>query len=307
MESVRDWLMAGDPSIRWQAMAQLGGAAAGEVAAERARVASEGWGARLLEQQAPDGTWAGGLYSPKWTSTTYTLLLLWGLGLQPGHPAAVAGVHRLYDGVGHYMGGHRRARSPEACITGMFVGLAAYFGVDRPETGDAVSWLLERALLPDGGWNCEAPRTGSRHSSFHTTILVLEGLTELCRRRPDPVIEERLAGGRRFLLAHRMFRSHRTGEVVDARYTRFSYPPRWHYDVLRGLDHLRDVAAPPDPAAAEAVELVRERRGSDGRWRLQNRWHGKTWFELEPPRQPSRWNTLRALRVLRWWERPAES
>lgn len=295
------WLLEGDPSIRWQTMAHLCDAAPAEVAAERARVATEGWGARLLAAQDPEDTWAGGLYTPKWTSTTYTLLLLRDLGLDPGSEAARRGVHRLYDGAPHHLGGHRRARSPEACITGMFVGLARYFGVDRPEATEALSWLVDHAL-PDGGWNCMTVRTGSQHGSFHTTILVLEALAEAQRQRPDPVIAERLAGGRGFLWRHRMFRSHRTGEVVDPRYTRFSFPPRWHYDVLRGLDHLRDVGSPADPSAAEAVELVRQRRRPDGLWPLQSRWPGKTFFELEEARQPSRWNTLRALRVLRWWD-----
>ncbi len=303
MDPVLTWLLAGDPSIRWQVLAHLVDAPPDEVAAERARVAGHGWGVRLLGHQDPDGTWGGGLYSPKWTSTTYTLLLLRDMGLDPDHPGARLGCHRLFDGAARYLGPPATARSrPEACITGMFAGLAAYFGMDRPDAAHAVEWLIDTAL-PDGGWNCQTVRTGSRHGSFHTTIIVLEALAELHRRHPDPALADRLAGGRRFLLAHRMFRSHRTGEVVDPRYRRFSFPPRWHYDVLRGLDHLRDVVSPPDPAAAEAVELVRARRRPDGRWPLQNRYPGRTWFELERVGEPSRWNTLRALRVLRWWDR----
>lgn len=300
MEGVTKWLLEGDPSIRWQTLAHVTGAPRREVDAVRARVATEGWGAALLEHQDPDGTWGGGFYSPKWISTTYTMLLLWSLGLDPGHPAAKLGCERLFDrGIG--LAGHRRVRSPEACITGMYVGLGAYFGVDRPELDGALAWLSD-AALPDGGWNCQAPVTGSRHSSFHTTIQVLEGLDALQRRRPDPAVAELLAGGQRFLLAHRMYRSHRTGEVVDTRYARFSFPPRWHYDVLRGLSHLAAVDAPRDPAAAEAVELVRTKRLADGRWPLRQRWPGRTWFELEQVGEPSRWNTLRALRVLRWWD-----
>lgn len=126
--------------------------------------------------------------------------------------------------------------------------------------------------------------------------------TMALRGEPDSGVTTERARGRRFLLAHRMFRSHRTGEVVDRRYTRFSYPPRWHYDLLRGLVHLADVDAPADPACAEAIQVVRDRRGADGRWPLRQRWPGKTFFELEQPGQPSRWNTLRALRVLRWWD-----
>ncbi|MGH3734811.1 MAG: hypothetical protein ACRDT6_04190 [Micromonosporaceae bacterium] len=239
--------------------------------------------------------------SPKWISTTYTLLLLWGLGLDPAHPAARRGVDRLTADLGS-VAGQRRVRSPEACVTAMYVGLAGYFGVFGPRLDAAAAWLIEDAALPDGGWNCEAPLRGSEHSSFHTTVLALEGLAELRRHRRDPRIDERLESGRRFLLRHRMFRSHRTGEAVDRRYLRFSYPPRWHYDVLRGLVHLAEVAAPADPGCAEAISLVRGQRRADGRWPLGPRWHGKAFFELEQPRQPSRWNTLRALRVLRWWD-----
>ncbi len=293
--------MAGDPSIRWQTMA-LHGEPDADVAAERARVATEGWGAALLARQEPDGGWGGGIYSPKWISTTYTMLLLWGLGLDPADPGGRRGCERLTASLGS-VAGQARVRSPEACVTSMYVGLAAYFGMAGRRLDDAASWLLEDAVMPDGGWNCDAPLTGSRHSSFHTTVQVLEALAELRRHRPDPLIDERLAGGRRFLLAHRMFRSHRTGEVVDRRYLRFSYPPRWHYDVLRGLVHLADVDAPADPACAEAIAVVRDRRGADGRWPLRQRWPGKAFFELEQPGQPSRWNTLRALRVLDWWQR----
>jgi hypothetical protein len=302
MDAVQSWLLGGDPGIRWQVLSHLIDAPPERVAAERARVAREGWGARLLAYQEPDGIWDGGLYSPKWTSTTYTLLLLRDLGLDRDNPAARLGCQRLFDGASRYLGPpvNRRNR-PEACISGMFAGLAAYFRVDRPEATDTVSWLLDSAL-PDGGWNCDTVRTGSRHGSFHTTIIVLEALAQLHRDQPDPAVADRLAGGHRFLLTHRMFRSHRTGDVVDPRYRRFAFPPRWHYDVLRGLDHLRDVAASPDPAVAEAVDLVRARRGKDGRWPLQNRYPGRVWFEMEPIGRPSRWNTLRALRVLRWWD-----
>jgi hypothetical protein len=306
VDPVESWLLAGDPAIRWQVLADLRDAPAGQVAAERARVASEGWGAALLARREPEGLWAGGLYNPKWTSTAYTLLLLRQLGLDPRNPAAQAGCQRLIDGASVHEGGFnvaRGARAPEACITGMYVALAGYFALELPAVDRAVEWLLGPAVLPDGGWNCQAVRTGSTHSSFHTTINVLEALAERRRHRPDPALDAALAGGHRFLLAHRMFRSHRTGQVVDPAYTRFSFPPRWRYDLLRGLDHLREVAAPADDRLGEAVDLVRAKRRADGRWPLQNRHPGRVWFELEQVGQPSRWNTLRALRVLRWWDR----
>jgi hypothetical protein len=159
--------------------------------------------------------------------------------------------------------------------------------------------------MEDGGWNCRAtPGYGNaRHGSFHTTISALEALLEYERFRP----EKRLAAhkaqtrGREFLLAHRLFRSHRTDKIVKPEITTFSYPPRWHYDVLRGLDYFRDAEAKYDLRLEDGLRLVEQRRHADGRWRLQNEYPGKVFFRLESIGRPSRWNTLRALRVLKWW------
>lgn len=302
MTAVLAWLRDTDPALRWQVLRDLDDAPPAQVAAERARALEVGWVADLLARQDPDGRWAGSLYSPKWTSTTYTLLLLQRLGLPSGHPQALAGCRQLWDGARYVDGGltvtSGRTATPEACITGMLVRLAESFGHDDPRVAEVRGWLLEQQLA-DGGWNCRSVRTGSTHGSFHTTITALEALQSV--RDPGPAEAVALEAGREFLLAHRMFRSHRTGTVVDAAYKRFPFPPQWHYDVLRGLEHFRDAGAPYDDRLAEAAEVVRDARQPDGTWHRARPYAGRTWLTLEPP-GPSRWATFRALRVLRWME-----
>jgi hypothetical protein len=306
-KEVIQWLLEGDPSIRWQTLRDLQDAPPTLVARERRRVVALGWGSRLLAQGEPDGTWGGGLYNPKWISTTYTLLSLRRIGLPVDHARAALACQQLLEG-GFYPsdGGinffPRSHKQSETCITGMVLSLLAYFRY--PD--DRVHALAEHLLaqqMPDGGWNCQSYR-GATHSSFHTTISALEGLWLYEQLKPEYVDRVRLAqaGGRAFLLAHRLFRSDRTGEVVKLQMTRFSFPPRWHYDVLRGLDYFRACGADRDPRLEDAMALVLKKRRKDGRWPLQNRHPGRTFFEMEKPGKPSRWNTLRALRVLRWWE-----
>jgi hypothetical protein len=299
------WLLEGDPAIRWQALAGLCGAGAGTVARERARVAREGWGARLLTLQDEGGTWAGGLYTPKWTSTTYTLLLLRSLGLPAGNEQALAGCRLLLDEGLYRDGGinlwRRTYSHSETCVTGMALSVCAFFGLPDGRLETLAGHLL-REQLPDGGWNCRRFR-GATHSSFHTTISVLEALLDYERRGPPcrGKLREAQCRGREFLLRHRLFRSHRTGAVVNAAMTRFVFPARWHYDILRALDYFRDAGAGRDARMEEAAGIVRGRRCADGRWTLPRGYPGRVFFGLEQAGGPSRWNTLRALRVLRWW------
>jgi hypothetical protein len=303
-EPVLDWLLAGDPSIRWQALDALTSAGPDEVVAARAAVARTGWGARLLAEQDDDGRWAGGLYSPKWTSTTYTLLLLERLGLPSENPQARRGCGVLWDAASRWDGGLTLAvtlRQPEVCITGILVQLAARFGsLDDDRVHDAVQFL-RATQLGDGGWNCQSIRTGSQHGSFHTSIIVLEALTAYAAAGGSVAVADPLARGREFFLAHRLYRSHRTGEVVDRAFTRFPFPPQWHFDVLRGLEHFALVGAPADSRLEDAVAVVRAARRTDGTWPVHRGHAGREWFRMEE-RGPSRWATLRALRVLRWWE-----
>ena len=298
------WLLEGDPAIRWQVMKDLTDAGREEVAAARALVAEQGWGARLLSVQDPDGRWGGGHYSPKWVSTTYTLLLLRHLGIDPSHPGARRGLTKLSERAEWYDGGVGYFVSIEAetCVTGMTLALASYFGGFDKHREPMARWLLEQQL-EDGGWNCET-RLGSSRSSFNTTILVLEGLLEFERTHPAGLVRKIRKARRRgedYLLDRHLMRSLSTGEVIRSSWTRFSFPPRWHYDVLRGLDYLQDSGANPDDRAREAIDLLLSKRIKDGRWKLQNHPSGREHFRMEQPGQPSRWNTLRALRVLRWY------
>jgi len=301
---VIDWLVAGDPAIRWQTLRDLAGAGGGAAERERRRVGREGWGARLLACQDAAGTWAGGLYNPKWTSTTYTMLLLRDFGLSPTNRKTRNACRLLLDGGLQRDGGINYGWSgrSETCITGMVLSILAYFGHDDDRV-DAIADHLLREQMPDGGWNCRR-HEGATHASVHTTISVLEGLRlyELCGRPAARAAQAAQRSGRGFLLAHRLFRSHRTGAIIKPVFLRFSFPPRWHYDVLRALDHFQAAGAPRDRRLSEAIEIVRAARGADGLWILQNIHRGKTHFELERPGAPSRWNTLRALRVLKWWE-----
>jgi hypothetical protein len=299
--TVVDWLLDSDPAIRWQVMRDLTGAPDDVVAAERARVASEGWGARLLDLQAPDGQWGKATYTSYIDSpdgkAVGALMLLLDMGLDPTSEQARLAVARVRDNITHYEGGQPFfAGEVEPCINGRVLTLGAYFG----EVSEA---LLERLLgeqLDDGGWNCEAPP--SVRSSFHSTICVLEGLLEYEQAKgATAAVNEARARGEAYLLERRMFRSRSSGQVIDPAWTVFSFPKGYHYDVLRGLDYLRRAGVEPDERLAEAVALVEKHQRSDGRWPLQNP-HGDVLdFGLrEEADEPSRWNTLRALRVLNW-------
>jgi hypothetical protein len=303
VSELHEWLLESDPSLRWQVLQDLVGAPEDQIAQERAKVATEGWGAELLAVQDRDGRWAGGLYGPKWTSTTYTLLLLHRLGLERGHPQALAGCQVLWDGAQRYDDGLNFAvsvREPETCITGMLVLLASHFGLDDPRVAPTVRWLLSQQL-PDGGWNCQTIRSGSTHGSFHTSITALEALSAYERSGGAIPVAEALAAGREFFLAHHLYRSHRTGEVANPVFTRFPFPPQWHFDIVRALEHFRDAGTVPEDRQSEAIGAIARARRRDGTWPMYRPYAGRQWFRMEAP-GPSRWSTFRALRVLAWWD-----
>ena len=300
--AVIQWLLQGDPAIRWQTQRDLLGATEAVMLTERQQVATTGWGAKLLSYPDPSGLWGDGLYSPKWISTTYTMLLLRRLGLGSGNPQAQKACWILLD-KGFYADGginyFSSLKYSETCVTGMVLSILAYFDFQDERVADLVENLLNQQMA-DGGWNCESYK-GATHSSFHTTISVLEGLREYEKRRPDPSLTASQNRAVEFLPIHYLFRSDRTGEVVDPRMTRFSFPPRWRYDVMRVLDYFQERNIPPDPRMTNAIELLNKKRRPDGAWLLQNRHPGRVFFELEVVGQPSRWNTLRALRILQWY------
>jgi hypothetical protein len=299
-DPVVEWLLDSDPSIRWQVMRDLTGTPAEIVAAERSRVAAEGWGPRLLDQQHPDGHWGDGIAVPFWWSNMYTLLFLRDLGIDPASAQARTAIDRVRR---HVTWGPEFGDSPffegevEPCINGRVVALGAYFG----HGSDRLVARLLGEQLADGGWNCEAER-GSVRSSFHTTLCVLEGLLAFERAfGATAAVTGARTRGQEYLLGRRLLRRLSTGDVIDARWTRFAFPTLWHYDVLSALDYLRAAGVEPDARVEEAVAIVRERRQDGGRWALDLRHKDTLHEELAGSvGTPDRWITLRALRVLDW-------
>jgi hypothetical protein len=301
------WLLEGDPSIRWQVQRDLLHASPKKYEAEQKRIAKEGWGARLLAMQDPSGTWAGGLYGPKWISTTYTMLTLRLLGLSPNHPQAKRACKIFLD-EGYYTDGGINFFSyswkySETCVTSMILALLTYFRSPDKRIHDIASYVIGEQM-PDGGWNCES-RKGATHSSFHTTISALEGLFEYECLFPEKkkIVGKVRARGHEFLLMHRLYKSHRTGKVFDAKMTTMPFPPRWKYDFIRALDYFRACDAPRDERMSDAIELLKSKQKKDGTWPMNSGMSGLKYFDLEKAGQPSRWNTLRAIRILNWWDK----
>ena len=299
------WLLDSDPAIRWQVMRDLTDESATAIVAERSRVASEGWGAKLLARQTPAGDWRGG----QWDLTTlYSLVALKDLGLDPASKQARKMIDRIdkrlvFEWLNNRPYFHGET---EPCINGRILGLGAYF----KEPNDALANQLLGEQLEDGGWNCEAwpflspKRPPSRRSSFHTTICVLEGLLAYERAGgKSAAVTKARKRAENYLLERRLFRSLRTGKVIDKRWLRFSFPTLWHYDILRGLDYLRNAGIRPDGRLSDAIEIVMERRHQNGRWPLNLLHPEPIPLEMETRvGSASRWNTLRALRVLRWYK-----
>ncbi|HEY3458622.1 MAG TPA: hypothetical protein VGK64_28835 [Bryobacteraceae bacterium] len=305
------WLLDSDPAIRWQVMKDLTGAAPKAIAAERSRIAIEGWGAQLLALQSPAGNWGEPPvhFRPDLPKddralliTLYTLTVLKDLGLDPASKEA----RKMIERVDKRLVFKRLNNRPflygetEPCINGRILGIGSYF----KEPNDALANQLLDEQLEDGGWNCEAPK--SRRSSFHTTICVLEGLLDYERAgRKSAAVTKARKRAENYLVERRMFHSLRTGEVINKRWLRFSFPTFWHYDVLRGLDYLRDAGIKPDRRVREAIETVIERRHQNGRWPLNLLHPEHIPLQMETAiGSASRWNTLRALRVLRWYNHP---
>lgn len=310
--TVINWLLEGDPALRWQVLRDLTDAPESAVAAERARVATEGVGAQILAQQEADGTWGGLAWNPGFNSTMHALWLLWQLGLDPASPQAKEALHRVREQVTWRGSGPEECDDNpyfvgeiEPCINGQVAAAGAYFEQD-------VHALIQRLLgeqLADGGWNCEA-EFGSTRSSFNTTICVLEGLLAYERAfGPNLEVTAARLRGQEYLLERHLMRRLSTGEVITQDrqsgkdWTQFAFPAWWSYDVLRGLDYLRDAGVTPDKRLDKAITLVWSKQQPDGRWLLDAEHSGTMLVTLDAGvGQPSRWNTLRALRVLCWTE-----
>lgn len=300
---VIDWLMDSDPAIRWQVMRDVSDAPPNQVAAERARVAREGWGARILAAQDPDGRWSAGTFFPEWISTLDALHTLYLFGLDANSAEArraIAPVHEAarweYDPSLRFWEGE-----VEPCINGRTVAIGAYFGQD-------VAGIVERLLrdqMADGGWNCEQ-ENGSTRGSFDSTLNVLEGLLEYERSTgANGDVRAARQRGEEYLLERRLLHRLSDGEIPQRRWLAVGFPNKWFYDVMRVLDYFRAARPEPDERMGEALEIVESKRDADGRWPLDHRYHERLLVDFgDVEGWPSRWITLRGARVLRWAGRP---
>ena len=299
-----NWLLDGDVAIQYQVYRDL---LAEERPDLRARITTEGWGAQFLQARQPEGHWGRGFYQPKWISTHYTLLDLKNLGMAPDQAL-------IRESISHILAQHKSAdggvnpagtiKNSDVCVNGMFLNYAAYFKMPAKSLHSIVDFLI-KVQMADGGFNCQSNRQGAVHSSLHSTISTLEGVGEYLAngyayRAADL---SAIAGqAQEFILLHRLFRSDHTGEIIQPRFLMLSYPSRWFYDILRALDYFRSVGVDYDPRMQDALDVLRQKRRKDGTWPLQAKHPGQTHFDMEIPGQPSRWNTLRALRVLRHFQ-----
>lgn len=310
------WLLEADVSLRWQVERDLLGLEEQTWAATRARVASEGFGARLLALQDTDGQWAGGAYFPAgfdgsepgqpWTATTWTLNALREWGLDAVALADTAGKLATSSRWEYkqlpYWGGEA-----DCCVNSWTLSNGLWLGAD---VDALVDWFLAQRLS-DGGWNCEWAE-GSTRSSFHSTLNSLKGLFDYRRMTGDA---ERVNAARRsgeeYLLARGLHRQLSTGETVADWALHFTYPFRWSYSVLNAADYFRAASladgTAPDPRLREGIELIRSARQSDGTWHQGQPHPGRVWFEVDAPAgQPSKWLTFLAIRVLHWWDGASE-
>lgn len=303
-----NWLMQGDPAIAYQCSRDLLGQDRPDL---RAHIATQGWGKAYLDARNPNGFWGEGFYTPRWACSHYVLLELVGMAFPPDHPEILPSIRAIHDshhsvdgGIGDAPGCHKS----DTCVTGMFLNYAAYFGLDNTRLSGVVDFLL-RLQMSDGGFNCQKTRSGAHHSSLHSTTSVLEGFQSYLavghtHRRSE--ITRVAQQAREFILRHRFYKSDHTGQVISPEFLKLPYPTRWRYNILRGLEHFRAAGAPYDPRMADALQALRDlRRPQDGRWPRMAKFPGKVFFEMEPPRGASRWNTLLALRVLQRYDAAA--
>jgi len=296
------WLLQGDTAIQYQTRRDLLKASSTSLRKLQARISIEGWGARFLSKQDKKGHWGRGYYQPKWTSTHYTLMDLKNLCLPRDNSQTRLIINKLLserideEGSVNYS----PTSKSDVCINGMVLSFSAYFGAPEEKLRSIIDYLLKRQMA-DSAWNCEDYR-GAVHGSLHTTMSVLEGFLELKKwgysyRQAER--EEAAEKGRGFMLTHSLFKSDKTGEIIDKRFLMLSYPSRWRYDILRGLDYLREAEVPCDSRMQPALEVLRKKRRKEGTWPLQQRHPGAVHFDMEETGKASRWNTLRALRTLR--------
>ena len=302
--STLNWLLQGDVSIQYQTYRDLLNENRCDL---RERIATEGWGAQFMAQRQANGHWGKAFYNPKWTSTHYTLLDLCNLGIAPDLQeiqASIALILQLEKGRGGGINPSGAQSVSDVCINGMFLNYAAYFQTDARELEPVVDFLLTQ-IVPDGGFNCRHNRSKVVHSSLHTTLSVLEGIhsyTEQGYQYRLPELQAAQHSSREFILLHQLFRSDHTGNIINSNFLKLCYPGRWKYDILRALDHFQSAETPKDERMRPAIEVLLQKRNPNGTWNLAAKHPGQLHFDMEQAGKPSRWNTLRALRVLKHFD-----
>ena len=295
-----DWLLQGDVSIRFQALRDLAGKTQTSL---QKRIATEGWGKQFLALRNANGYWGRAFYQPKWTSAHYTMLDLKLLGISPEIPALHETAEHILAHEKGSDGGVNPARTvinSDVCVNGMVMNYACYFGVKENGLHSVVDFLLEQ-VMPDGGFNCQSNQHGAVHSSLHTTMSVLEGILEYESNGYTYRLQELKRAAKtshEFILLHRLFRSDKTGKIIRPEFLRLYYPTRWFYDILRALDYFRAANVRYDKRMQDAIDVVLSKRMKSGQWKLPAKHPGLVHFEMEKAGEASRWNTLRAMRVL---------
>lgn len=303
MDKLISWLLTGDVAIQYQVHRDLLGSQENTVSGFQKRIESEGWGHRFLSKQKDDGHWGKNFYQPKWTSTHYTLLDLKTIGLPQKNKSAQKSVSMVLNEPLGAHGGINLAGSlanSDVCVNGMILSYASWFLPKDERLKSIVDYLLD-TQMSDGGWNCRYLNPDTTHSSLHSTLSVLEGLLEFRRTtqryRKDEILDAEKEAVE-FLLTHHLYQSHRTGKTIDPRMLKLSFPCRWRYDILRCLDYLRDANTAYDIRMQSALDIIINKRRKDDKWPLQEKHAGQVHFDMEKIGSPSRWNTLRCLRVL---------
>lgn len=300
MNSIIQWLLQGDVSIQYQVFRDLLNEEREDL---RKKISKEGWGARFLSLQKENKHWGIKYYQPKWTSTHYTLLDLKNLSINPETEILQKTVKMLLKNEKGSDGGINPAgtiKNSDVCLNGMFLNFASYFRANQNELHSIVDFILSQNMK-DGGFNCHFNRKGAKHSSLHSTLSVAEGIREYYLNgytyRLDELLEAEKSS-QELILLHKLFISDKTGEVISKKFLSLSYPSRWRYDILRALDYFRNVKILYDPGMKPAIDVLLKKRKNNV-WKLQAKHPGKVHFDMEKPGEPSRWNTLRALRVLK--------
>ena len=300
-DRILKWLLSGDVSIQYQVHRDLLDSDKEQL---RNRISTEGWGARFLNKRNKEGYWGRGFYQPKWTSTHYTIMDLKNLGISQKNKEIHQSLSLIIQNLKGPDGGiypTGKNRTSDVCLNGMFLNYASYFGVEEDDLKSIVDFLIAEHM-GDGGFNCLSNTKGAVHSSLNSTLSVIEGILEYTRNGYKYRIKELLSAesrSREFLLQHKLFRSDRTGLIIDKKMLMLTYPSRWRYDILRALDYFRLADIAYDVRMNDAIDVLLKKRRSDRKWPLQAKHPGKTHFDMEQTGKPSRWNTLRALRVFK--------